>query len=351
MSGASSQEALAHAAEKWSGTSVEEKRRLHVTALSRNAVAKRLKEDALLRLLDDMATAQSPWNVSKGSDKYPLHADDVQSMLDTTEGTKRMADEWKSDSSMCFPDPSFPSEVAYNKSCLCSSLECLVKVEKDIIAEKDELVDQLSVILAPKGVKADFMKPLLITDAAGKQLLVQCTGLLKTSPMLSEFVVFNDNAGQKLTVPCCFRSPLIVHAEGRPSTLHVVSETTLCLRLARTTVGPWSFQYLTTTKAATLGDLSCLQIGDVIDITAQREANKMRERASTAMMMLRRAHRPWWQTQQTPGARIPVVKAQLKIKKPKKLKSTVIPKEGEGTKTGRQTSERASSKENHGHDQ
>ena len=65
---------------------------------------------------------------------------------------------------------------------------------------------------------------------------------------------------------------------GGPSTLHVVSETTLCLRLARTTVGPWSFQYLTTTKAATLGDLSCLQIGDVIDITAQREANKMRTR-------------------------------------------------------------------------
>ena len=95
-------------------------------------------------------------------------------------------------------------------------------------------------------------------------------------------------------------------------------------------MGPWSFQYLTTTKAATLGDLSCLQIGDVIDITAQREANKMRERASTAMMMLRRAHRPWWQAQQTPGARIPVVKAQLKIKKPKKLKSSVTPKEGEG---------------------
>ena len=204
MSGVSSQEALAHAAEKWSGTSLEEKRRLHVTALSRNVVTKRLKEDALLRLLDDMATAQSPWNVSKGSDKYPLHADDVQSMLDTTEGTKRMADEWKSESSMCFPDPSFPSEVAYNKSCLCSSLECLVKVEKDIIAQKDELVDQLSVILAPKGVKADFMKPLLITDAAGKQLLVQCTGLLKTSPMLSEFVVFNDNAGQEIKVPCCF---------------------------------------------------------------------------------------------------------------------------------------------------
>ena len=288
--GLTKKEAIQAASDSYKTVSAVAKASAKANAIRVKAMHDDRKLDQLSRVGTVATDLPSIWDTSRGGE-CPLHVNDIKEQLyDRVGGVKDAALEWTR--SICNTPlgrhPNFPGEVSYR---LPLSLVESGMGEANVAFAAD-VINDLRVLFAPRGITTDIYRPLCIKSSCGLQCILQCCWVLKNPDFVGQclFYCLHD---QEIwcDVPLELSATFAISASGLES---IVTFSDLAARLADVATAPLTYQHIEIDWAMSgKGRIHFKEFGMPIDIDVAREDNLAHARSVKALRLYNAALTPW----------------------------------------------------------